>query len=38
MHQLKIKVEVFEESGFTRKDQGWLPRQAVSEEHVALAI
>jgi len=30
--------EVLEESGFTRKDQGWLPRQAVSEEHVALAI
>jgi len=30
--------EVLEESGFTRKDQSWLPRQAVSEEHVALAI
>jgi hypothetical protein len=30
--------EVLEESGFTRKDQDWLPRQAVSEEHVALAI
>ena len=30
--------EVLEESGFTRKDQDWLPRQAVSQEHVALAI
>ncbi len=30
--------EVLEESGFTRKDQDWLPRQAVSEERVALAI
>ena len=30
--------EVLEESGFVRTDQDWLPRQAVSEEHVALAI
>jgi predicted RNase H-like HicB family nuclease len=30
--------EVLEESGFTRKDQDWLPRQAVSEEHLALVI
>ena len=30
--------EVLEESGFTKKDQDWLPRQAVSEERVALAI
>lgn len=30
--------EVLEESGFTKKDQNWLPRQAVSEERVALAI
>ncbi len=30
--------EVLEESGFTRKDQDWLPRQAVFEERVALAI
>ena len=30
--------EVLEESGFTRKNQDWLPRQAVSEEHVALVI
>lgn len=29
---------VLEESGFTRKDQDWLPRQAVSEEHLALVI
>ena len=30
--------EVLEESGFVRTDQDWLPRQAVAEEQVALAI
>lgn len=30
--------EVLEESGFVRTNQDWLPRQAVSEEHIALAI
>ena len=30
--------EVLEESGFTKNEQDWLPRQAVSEERLALAI
>ncbi len=30
--------EVLEESGFTKTDQNWQPRQAISEERMALAI
>jgi predicted RNase H-like HicB family nuclease len=30
--------EILEESGYVRTDQDWLPRQAVSEERVALPI
>jgi predicted RNase H-like HicB family nuclease len=30
--------QVLEESGFTRDDQNWIPREIVMEERVALAI
>jgi predicted RNase H-like HicB family nuclease len=30
--------QVLEESGFTRDDQNWIPREIVIEERVALAI
>lgn len=30
--------QVLEESGFTRDNQNWIPRETVMEERVALAI